>query len=85
MDRSFKNTRVQSPSGVCFDHNRQLLYAVEQGKCQVSVFTPNGDHLYSFGTKGTKGGEPDSPMGVAVHGDGYVYVCDSGNGRIKLF
>ena len=76
---------VPSPSGVCYDHKRQVLYVAEQLNCRVSVFTPNGDHLYSFGKKGTKEGELNSPMGLAVDGDGYVYVCDSGNGRIQVF
>ena len=37
------------------------------------------------GGKGTEDGEFDSPTGIAVDGNGNVFVADSGNGRIQKF
>jgi DNA-binding beta-propeller fold protein YncE len=37
------------------------------------------------GGKGTEDGEFDSPTGIAVDGNGNVFVADSGNGRVEKF
>jgi DNA-binding beta-propeller fold protein YncE len=37
------------------------------------------------GGKGTEDGEFDSPTGIAVDGNGNVFVADTGNGRIEKF
>jgi DNA-binding beta-propeller fold protein YncE len=46
------------------------------GEAVVSMFE---------GGKGTEDGEFDSPTGIAVDGNGNVFVADSGNGRIQKF
>ena len=76
---------VKSPVGICFDHRRRIFYVVEQQLGRVSVYTPNGEIIYSFCKEGNKEGELRSPMGIAIDGDGFVYVCDSGNNRIQVF
>ena len=51
----------------------------------VSVFTPSGEKLRSFGKRGSGQGEFDSPCGVAVDGEGNILVADEKNHRIQKF
>ena len=48
------------------------VYVGEVGNSHVSVFTSSGDFLYSFR-------EGVSPVGLAVHEDGHLYVCNREN------
>ena len=54
------------------------------GDC-VSVFSPSGEKLQSFGKHGSGQGEFDCPRGVAVDGEGNILVSDGGNHRIQKF
>ena len=49
----------------------------------ISVFSPSGEKLRSFGTKGQ--GQLMSPRGVAVDGEGNILVADSENHCIQKF
>ena len=49
----------------------------------VSVFSPNGVKLRSFGTQGSGHGQFDSPSGVTVDGEGNILVADTLNHRIQ--
>ncbi len=50
----------------------------EYGACCVLVFSPRGEKLQSFGTRGCGEGQFDSPCGVAVDGEGNLLVVDRG-------
>ena len=52
---------------------------------RVSVFSPSGDKLLSFGTHGAGPGQFDNPTGIAVDGGGNTLVVDCGNNRIQKF
>ncbi len=52
---------------------------------RVQKFSPAGAFLATFGTFGTGVGELNHPTGVAVDGDGDVYVCDWANNRVHIF
>ena len=49
----------------------------------VSVFSPSGERLRSFGTRGSGLGQFDHPSGVAMDGEGNILVADSENHRIQ--
>ena len=49
----------------------------------VSVFSPSGGKLRSFGTGGSGQGQFNGPSGVAVDGEGNILVADTGNHRIQ--
>ena len=61
--------------GLCFDRCG-YLYVVfsEAGSEGVYVFDCNGEHITSFGLK--KSGFMQSPAGIVIDDDGFVYVCD---------
>ena len=52
---------------------------------RVSVFSPRGEKLRSFGTCGSGQGQFQCPAGVAVDGEGNILVADQGNHRIQKF
>ena len=61
------------------------VYVVENGSARVSVFDENGKYIKSFGKRGNKDGEFNSPRAIAVSADGYVYVSDTGNNQLQIF
>jgi DNA-binding beta-propeller fold protein YncE len=52
---------------------------------RVKKFTNDGKFILSFGRKGKDPGEFESPSGIAIDGEGNVYVADTGNHRIQKF
>ena len=52
---------------------------------RVSVFSPCGERLWSFGTCGSGPGQVWFPREVTVDGEGNILVADSENHRIQKF
>ena len=63
---------------------REIVVTSVSGNC-VSVFSPSGDMLRSFGKEGTGQGQFDRPHGVAVDGEGNILVADCYNNRVQKF
>ena len=70
-----------NPWGIALNQSGEVVVASE---C-VSVFSPSGDKVLSFGTKGYGQGQFMYPSGVAVDGDGNILVADNDNHRIQKF
>ena len=75
---------VDDPRGVAVNQRGEVVVA-ECGGCRISVFSPSGEKLQSFGKRGSGQGEFRGPHGVAVDGDGNIVVADCGNYRIQKF
>ena len=71
------------PCGVCVAG--QYVYVTDYGKHCVSVFTTKGEHVTTFGQKGSGDGDFNGPCGVYVDEDGFVYVCDCDNNKVQIF
>ncbi len=52
---------------------------------RVSVFSPSGERLQSFGTQGSGQGQFKDPCGVTVDGKECILVIDRRNHRIQKF
>jgi len=52
---------------------------------RVQAFDSSGRFLLQWGNQGTGDGQFDFPTGMAVDGQGMVYVGDAGNHRIQKF
>jgi DNA-binding beta-propeller fold protein YncE len=78
--------QILLPEGVAVEPDGNL-YVVEAGsmRSRVSVWTPTGGFVRSFGDQGSGPGQLDDPKGVAVDGAGYVYVADTANSRVERF
>lgn len=52
---------------------------------RVAKADKNGNWLKSWGTKGNKPGEFNTPHSIAADAQGHIYVADRGNRRIQVF
>ena len=75
---------MSKPLGIALTQSGEVVVTLPVWNC-VSVFSPNGDKLRSFGTKGSGQGQFMHPSGVAVDGEGNILVADSDNNRIQKF
>ena len=75
---------VGQPWGVAINQRGEVIVAEWDGH-SVSVFSPSGEKLRTFGTFGSGQGQFRSPRGVAVDDDWNILVADGVNHRIQNF
>ena len=75
---------VKGPWGVAVNQRGEIIVAEVSGHC-VSIFSPAGEKLRSFGSQGSGHGQFNTPRGVAVDDDGNILVADEKNHRIQIF
>ena len=75
---------VKGPWCVAINQRGEVLVTELGGYC-VTVFSPSGERLRSFGTGGCGQGQFNGPAGVAMDGDNNILVADYGNHRIQKF
>jgi len=75
---------VIGPWGVAFNQRAEMI-VVEYGGHYISIFSPSGEKIKTFGSKGAAQGQFSSPRGIVVDGDGNVLVADGDNHRIQKF
>ena len=75
---------LNHPWGVAINRKGEMVVTEFDGHC-VTVFSPSGEKLQSFGTHGSGQGHFHNPRGVAVDGKGNLLVVDSSNHRILKF
>ena len=75
---------VKKPWGVAITPKGEVVISEYNGHC-VSVFSPGGEKLRSFGAYGSGQGQFNCPTKVAVDGEGNILVADQGNHRIQKF
>ena len=76
--------RLEFPRGVAVNQRGEVVVTEEDGHF-VSVFSPNGEKIRSFGTKGLGHGQFRCPRGVAVDSEENILVADCYNHRIQKF
>ena len=75
---------VNEPWGVTINQKGEVVVAEWGGHC-VSVFSPSGEKIRSFGTQGSGPGQFQHPRSVAIGNEGDILVADVGNDRIQRF
>lgn len=75
----------RSPTGVSIAPSGDIFVSDGYDNARVHRFSPQGEHILSWGEKGDGEGQFAVPHGIFVHRDGIVYVADRENHRIQLF
>ena len=75
---------IGNPYFVTTNSQNQIIVTENISHC-VSVFSPEGEKIHSFGSEGTNDGQFQFPSGVTVDNVGNIYVVDKNNHRIKKF
>ena len=60
----------------------RMLVVFDYGSAQLRAFDSAGKPLWAVGRRGRGPGEFANPMGIAVDGEGVIWVADHGAGRI---
>ncbi len=75
---------VEGPWAVTVAPSGEVVVASWNKHC-VSVFSPSGKKLRSFGSQGSKDKEFTNPRGVAVDAKGNILVVDNNRERLQKF
>lgn len=73
------------PTDVAVADNGTFYVSDGYKNSRVIKFTPSGQYLMEWGTKGNKEGEFNIPHGIALDAKGKVYIADRENSRIQIF
>jgi len=68
---------VVDPSG--------YVYVADTGKHRIVKFNPKGEKIQVWGGKGSKTGQFNEPIGLAMDRENHLYVADRLNFRIQVF
>ena len=78
--------QLSYPVGITIDTAATgLVYVSEHGNARISVFTSDGVFVSRFGSKGSNIDQFNNPYGLTLDKDGFLYVCDCGNGRLVVY
>ena len=61
------------------------VYVPDHSGLCIVVYDTSGQFVTSFGERGNKEGQFRYPRCITSCADGFIYVCDSGNGRVQIF
>ena len=75
---------VSRPCGVAVSNSGEVVVS-ECWNHHVSVYSREGSHIKSFGSKGPNEGQFYSPHGVAITSDNHILIADKNNYRIQMF
>ena len=75
---------VKKPSCVVIDRVGNIIVTETSEHC-ISIFSPAGEKIKSFGFRGSSLGQFNTPKGIALDFDDSILVADNHNHRIQKF
>jgi len=91
QEAAFGGDVLVRPTGIAIDQENRFVYVADTGNDVIDVFdADNYKFLRQIGKPGRKHDQTDPgtfslPEGVAVDGEGNVYVTDTFNDRVEIF
>ncbi|OGW27320.1 MAG: hypothetical protein A2X56_05310 [Nitrospirae bacterium GWC2_57_13] len=79
------STERSRPTGLAYLAGTGTLYGVDTRSHEIVALAADGNHLFSFGSRGAEAGKFNFPTHIAVAQDGKIYVTDAMNFRIQVF
>ena len=70
---------------IAFAPNGHLFISDGYANARILEYTPDGQRIREWGSRGTGPGQFRLPHGIAVDEKGVIYVADRENGRIERF
>jgi DNA-binding beta-propeller fold protein YncE len=77
--------RFRQPTDVAFGPDGSIFMSDGYINSRVAKADKNGNWLKSWGDRGNKPGELNTPHSIVADADGNIYVADRGNRRIQVF
>src|SRR5689334_16887644 len=77
--------QFRQPTDVAWDSKGDLFITDGYVNSRVAKYDKNGDWVKSWGDRGTKTGEFNTPHSIAIDAQDRVYVADRNNRRIQVF
>ena len=77
--------RFRQPTDVAFGPDGSIFISDGYINSRVAKADKDGNWIKSWGDRGNKPGELNTPHSIATDAAGNVYVADRGNGRIQVF
>ncbi len=77
--------RFNKPTDIDFGPDGSIYVTDGYGNNRIVRLDSQGSFINAWGSKGAGPGEFDTPHGIAVDGNGTVYVADRGNSRVQVF
>ena len=81
--REFGRGKLSRPSALLIAD--KYVYVSDFSGCCIVVYETSGQYVTSFGRRGRNEGEFRSPYCITSCVDGFIHVCDWGNGRVQIF
>ena len=81
--REFGRGKLTWPSGLLIA-DKCVYVSDVSGNCIV-VYETSGQYVTSFGRPGLNEGQFHGPVCITSCVDGFIHVCDYGNGRVQIF
>ena len=73
------------PNGIAVNKITGQVFVADSGNYRIQVLNPDLSFSYSFGNKGSKEGQFNFPLNVAVDDVGTVCVAGTNDSRIQFF
>ena len=75
---------LNGPSSTAINSKGQIVVAEIGGNC-ISILTPAGEKIRTFGTTGSGNGQFSYPYGITISKDDNIHVADQNNHRVQKF
>ena len=76
---------LNKPTGTAINSEGLIIVVSELGGNFISILTPEGEKISTFGTAGSGNGQFNNLYGVAVDQDDNIYVADFNDHRVQKF